>query len=244
MAFYGKRKRNGNGNGNGVNYKAKRHRLAPSTIENGFMGRELKFFDSSRAGRAITAPTDSTGGEADPTTLNCIFAPTQGTGEENRDGRRVLMKTIQINGQISCAAQTDVTATDNPPIIYIALVLDKQTNGAQLNSEDVFKNEAATADIAANPLRNLVFSTRFQVLAVRKLIVQNPNMAHDGTNIEQNGVQMQFNMFKRLNTKVEFTANNGTVADIQDNSLHLITYATNIGLVPAITYQARTRFVG
>jgi len=212
----------------------------------GFLGQELKFFDSSRATLALTAPTDATGGEADPATLNCIFAPTQGTGAQNRDGRRVVMKSVQINGVVRSNIQSAQSALDPGVVIMISLVLDKQSNAAQLNSEDVYTNPGANAELAAFPLRDLERSTRFRVLKTVLIDqLQNMNTGNDAAGtFDIQGKAVPFSFFVKLNEQVEFVANGGTIADIQDNSLHIIAYTTDVTSVPAIAYNARVRFMG
>ncbi len=241
-----KRKRT---NSNGPSKSSKRtkstgRRFAPNIRTAGFLGAELKFFDSHQNDTAITAPADAAGGELDPTTLNCLFAPTQGTGAENRDGRRVSMKSLLIVGNVICASQANQTVPEEASSVFIAVVLDKQTNAAQLNSEDVFHNESGDASLAAAPLRDLERSTRFRVLKTWKLDFQVVSAAFDGTNIEQAGLVQHFEGFIGLNVPVEFVANGGSISDIQDNSLHVIAYCTNTGLAPALNYNARIRFMG
>lgn len=210
----------------------------------GFLGQELKYFDTSLAASAMVAPTDAAGGEHDPATLLTLFCPTQGTGATNRDGRRAVMKSIQISGNLRSAPQINQAAIDLAGDYYVALVLDKQTNAAQMNSEDVFANPSASAVLAAAPLRDLERSTRFQVLKQWKGRFPQPVAVYDGTNIEVGGWELPFTYYSKLNIGVEFVANGGTVADIQDNSLHLVAYCTNTGLAATVNYNCRIRYVG
>ncbi len=211
--------------------------------QGGFMGIKLKFFDSSRVALALTAPTDAAGGEADPTTLNCLFAPVQGTGAQNRDGRRVTMKSVQIEGIVELSNVDGSATAVITPRVFIALVLDKQTNAAQLNSEDVYTNPAANADMATSPLRDLERSTRFTVLKTWDLNMSTTGMGTAAAN-DLMGKQLKFSCYKKLDHRVEFVLNGGTVADIQDNSLHLIAYASNGNGAPNIGYNCRVRFQG
>jgi len=129
--------------------------------------------------------------------------------------------------------------------IFVALVLDKQTNGAQLNSEDVFKNTGASATTASNPTRNLLFANRFQVLKEWKMCMKPPVVGYDGTNMEVWGSSERFEGFLNLELPVNF--NSGTtasVANVIDNSLHIIAFCNGTGLDPKISYNARIRFMG
>lgn len=216
----------------------------------GFVGLERKFFDSAQIA-AIAAPNNAAGGEVDPTTLACLNCPAQGDSENQRDGRQIAMDSINIRGVVTLAAQTDQTAGDVLPSIIIALVLDKQTNAAQLNSEDVFENPSASAALAANPFRNLEYTGRFRVL--RTVEVTAADFAgsiqpvYDGTNIEQQGASVAFSMYVPLKgMKVNFLSGQTTsvIGAIADNSLHMIAYCNSTSMAPTINYNARLRFKG
>jgi len=135
------------------------------------------------------------------------------------------------------------------PFIYIALVLDTQTNGAQLNSEDVFTNPNGTMISAASPLRNMSYTERFKVLKKKIIRFPQPSITYDGTNIEQSGFRIPFSFFVKLGglqTKFQAGTTTGYCGTIVDNSLHLIAYSNNTGasIIPLISYNARLRFVG
>lgn len=211
----------------------------------GFMGIEKKFYDTGLDSGALVAPTGAAGAEFDPATVATISAPAQGDGESNRDGRQIALKSAQINGLISVPVQANQTATDVAPVVSIFLVLDTQTNGAQLNSEDVFTNPAGVANTAWAPFRNLQYAKRFRVLSHKVVRIPMPQITYDGTNIEQGGVQVPFTMYVPLkNLVVNFTGTTAGVSNVTDNSLHVIAYASNISLAPTINYNARVRFVG
>ncbi len=210
----------------------------------GFLGIETKFFDSSRAGLALTATAAMTGMEADPTTLNTLFAPVRGTGPSDRDGRKTMMKSVQINGNVTTAPQSDQTVSETAPQITIVLVLDQQTNAAQLNSEDVWTNDSGSSGLCTSAMRDMERSTRFRILKRWSFKMPQTQVVFDGTNFEQYGVTRQFSGFVKLNIPVEYVANGGTIADIQDNSLHLIACASGTDSTATIGYNCRIRFVG
>lgn len=210
----------------------------------GFTGIERKFYDVSLASTAIPSPADATGAELDPSATLCLTTIAQGDGEQNRDGRNCVVQSIYVNGVIRCAPQANQTATDTPAKIYVAMVLDTQTNGAQLNSEDVFTNPSASGTLAANPLRNLQYSQRFRVLSKFECVMPHPNIAFDGTNIEQQGSVKEFQLSWRGALKCQYTGTTSDIANQADNSVHIIAYCSDTGQVPTLFYNARTRFVG
>lgn len=212
----------------------------------GFLGIEHKFYDTSLVSSALTAPTDATGGEHNPSGTICLNSVAIGTGESNRDGRQIKMKSLYIEGIIEVPQQANQTVTDTAGVVMIAIVQDKQCNGANLNSEDVFTNPSGSAKLAATPFRNLEYSKRFKVLKKKKIKLAQPITAYDGTNMEQHGYQIPFKMYIKLpNTTVNFTPTAGSsIANITDVSLNVVAYATSLGLTPTISYISRLRFVG
>jgi len=214
----------------------------------GFLGIETKFYDTSLGATALTAPTDASGGEFDPSATSMISTPAQGDTEQNRDGKRIVIRNVHINGNIVVPPGIDKTAMPGQVDVFVALVLDTQSNGAQMNSEDCFKNLSGAAAQAPNPIRNLLFGPRFRVLKSQNFLMPIPSASYDGTNIEIAGTRRDFDWFLNLkDLVVNFNATTPTVttiASVVDNSLHVIAYCNSTSLAPTIAYNARIRFVG
>lgn len=206
---------------------------------------ETKYFDFEKAATAITAPTtDWTGTEMDPTTMNCLFAPTQGNNYNNREGRRVTIKKLRMNCFINSATQADQTTLDAPNYIRVILYLDKQTNAAQAQGEDLMAS-GPTGALPFAMFQNPANFGRFKVLKEKRFTMQNPNFVWDGTNIEQNGLIKMFKLkyaWKKGLTINFNNTNGGTVADIVDNSLHVIAITNNIGFGASLGYKGRITF--
>lgn len=218
--------------------------FGPLSRTGGFTGIERKFYDTALSGAAISAPADAAGGEQDPSATILLNTITQGDGESQRDGRKCTVYTTYVKGIITCAAQINQTVPDNACKIYIALVLDTQTNGATIASENVFKNASANAINASNPMRNMQFTQRFRVLDTAEVTLQNANISWDGTNMEQSGLIETFKLSSNLQFNTLYSGTTESVANITDNSLHVIAYTNNTELSPLISYNARVRFVG
>ena len=226
---------------------ARRARAMLNRRTAGFLGIEKKFYDTALAPTALVAPTDCSGGEFDPSATSMISTPATGDGEQNRDGKRIVIKSVQVSGSVAAAAQTALTAVVAPVECFVALVLDMQTNGAQLNSEDVYKNQSANAANATNPLRNLLFSTRFKVLKEWSCLLEPKTAANNAsaTTVSVAGARMEFDCFLPLDLPVNFNAGtSASVANVIDNSLHIIAFCSSTTLAPTITYNARIRFMG
>ncbi len=214
----------------------------------GFMGIELKFYDQKLVNGAIAAPADASAGEQDPSATIMLNTVVQGDGESQRDGRRITMKSIYVEGVVTIAVQTGQSGGDSAATIFIALVMDKQTNGATISSEDVFINPGANAKLAAGPLRNLQFSKRFRILGTRKFTMSQVSMTNDTGStggVIISGITKRFQFFKNLGNKiVNFSNTTETVANIVDNSIHVIAYCSSTAMAPLISYSSRLRFVG
>lgn len=210
------------------------------------LGVEKKFYDTSATAN-IVAPTDCTGGEVDPSGgLNCLSAPAQDDTASGRDGRKIVAKYIQLKGSVRFSTATNQTLSVDSNRLVVAVVLDTQTNGAQLNSEDVFTNPRGATTAADAPLRNLNFGERFKILKMEHFVLEDPNMTYDGTNVEINGKSLTFDWYIPLkNLKIAFTSGvTAGVANVLDNSIHVIAFATSTSPQCAIVYNARMRFVG
>lgn len=210
----------------------------------GFLGIEKKFYDTGLSASALTAAADFAGCERDPSSTSMISTPAQGDGPSNREGKRILMRSVQVKGAVTVDPLADRTGGLQSSIVYIALVLDTQTNGAQLNAEDVFVNPSANLDAVGTPMRNLLYGSRFRILKSETLELPINNATYDGTNIETFGVSRTFDWFVPLGEGIPVNFNAGTtssIANVIDNSLHIIAVTSSIG---DLSYNARIRFVG
>ncbi len=210
----------------------------------GLVGLEPKFRDRNLLAATISTVGALTGGEIDPATVLCLNSMDQGTSPSERLGRFITMKTLQIKFHLETPAYE---AAVNPLAdinIFIALVLDKQTNNAQLSSEDVYQNVGATPELNGNPMRNMQHTDRFKVLKTKKIIMKRSiaQMNEGGINLFAGGsVTKDFEWYIGLNNlRTQFTVIGDTVAQIQDNSLHLIAFATSGNT--EISYHSRLRF--
>lgn len=217
-----------------------RARPALNARTGGYMGMELKFHDATKAATNIVGAI--AGGELDPATADCINGIAQGDGESQRDGRKYLMKSVQVNGVITRAVDEDLANVPGHMAGWVALVLDTQTNLAQLNAEDVY-----TGNENEVPFRNLQFSSRFKVLAYKVITFDAPQVGTDGTNTMSSGGQVRhFHWNVPLDIPVITTGTGATVSSISDNSLHVIGSAS-LSTAPnqvALTYNSRVRFIG
>jgi len=208
---------------------------------------EKKYYDTGRASpQPLTAPTDCSGGVIAPTGNLEMTSPTQGNSALTREGNKIEVLSVNVSGYIECPKQTNQTAADNATIVSVYLVQDTQTNAAVCTSQQIFTNPGAISTLAHAPFRNLIYTKRFKVLAKKTFTFAPPTLSWDGTNVEQSGMMKPFNFFKKLNMPVNYVGGTGAggIADVIDNSLHVVAFANNLDLAPQIAWNARIRFTG
>lgn len=214
---------------------------------------EMKYFDSELTTTALPASTDWTGTEFDPNqvpvvNMNTLFAPTVGAGINQRIGKACKVLKIKINGFLIVPAQTAQGGGDSSAVIRVALVQDMQTNSTQAQGEQIFTPPVtANASLAVNAYQNINNFGRFKVIKDKMFPFQNPNMVGDPAvpNVIQAAMVKRFKWTIKFRkpVQVRFNATNGgTVADIVDNSWHIIANCSSIQLTPSIVYYCRVCF--
>lgn len=163
---------------------------------------ELKFFDTT-----LTFAFDATGEV--PATGQLALIP-QGDTESTRDGRKAVIKSIQIRGAITYVpAASGVAATIN----YLYLVLDKQTNGAAAAITDVF-----TSNAMRDNLLNLNNSGRFRI--IKKWVIRMEPKA--GVTTAYNNDIRQVEYYKKCNIPIDWSSTAGAITEIRSNNIFLL----------------------
>lgn len=225
--------------------KLQAQRAVANAVTMGFIGIEKKFLDTCKAVTAVPGAAAMTGGEFDPSTgcTGCLSCPAQGDTEQARDGKRFVIDSLILKGYVNNpeSASEAVVAANK---IFVAVILDTQTNGAQLNSEDVFKNLLATGAGTVNPTKNLLFGKRFRILKSQVWDLTPIGSAPAGL-IASAAVRKDFDWYIPFKGGLPVNCNAGTTADVAnvaDNSLHIVAFSTTGNA--QIAYNARIRFQG
>ncbi len=206
----------------------------------GFVGRELKFFDVEATDDAFATSWAT----MEPATTN-LSAVAQGDGESQRDGRKYEIRGIYIKGYVQIDDQESNVAPPGDGLVRICLVLDKQTNGAQLSASDVMLTAPAN-DI--NSFRNLQHTERFSILFDKTIRLPMNSMVNEGAiNLFANGnIRVPFKINKTFKTPIMVNTD-GTTADIANittNSLHMIGVERDSIFAKSLSYVSRLRFTG
>lgn len=199
---------------------------------------ERKYFDTEFSGAISAVSADWTNTECDPTSGICT--PSQGTLINQRIGRKITVVSIKIRGHVICAQQTAQTAGDAASLVRIIFFKDKQTNGVQVQGEDVIASGAGSS--AINMFQSTTNFGRFKIHKDFRMHLDNPNAVFDTTDIEQMGLVKQFELIYNFpkGYVVHFNAGNaGTIADIVDHSWHILAATQSIALTPTLVYKCR-----
>jgi len=151
----------------------------------------------------------------DTTNVRAICQPTIGNGFDQRIGRRIIAKAIQINGILR--QTSGAGATMNPSLSRLLVVVDMQSNGlGRPNISEMIGRGIATAttgDVTALSFMNLNNRSRFKILADIKmatLATTHVSGAPTGTALAMSGTTI-VNFYKKVNFPITFNA--GTNSD-------------------------------
>jgi len=179
--------------------------------------------------------------------MNCLFAPLMGDDIQNRQGRKVFVQTIRIRGYISIPPQATQATADSACRVRLILYHDKQTNAASTGSENVIGSGYQVPVL--EQFQNLLNIGRFNVLKDKSFLLQRPSIANDTGatgGLVQSGLKQLFKFTVKPNMWVNYNATNGgTVADVIDNSWHMIAAADTgggVNMTPTLYYKVRTVF--
>lgn len=229
----------------GIYARKKQRQDYPRTVGLAGPEPERKYFTTGLGTTALAAANTWAGDELDPAAL-CLFSPVEGADINNRIGRKVCIKKIAIRGVIEALYRTGVAAMTAGSIARLILYMDKQSNGAQSQAEDLMAAPSvADTDNCLCSYQNTASFGRFKVLVDRSFNLSNGSAVYNGATRDLCGYAMNFKMSRKFVKPliVRFNGTNGgTIADIVDNSFHIIGCCSNTGCVPSLTYECRTVF--
>ncbi len=189
------------------------------------VNRENKWFDVSEA----TNPT-----QTGATILEMNVPLPQGTGESARIGRKIFVKSIYLRWRFNPAVASETQR------VRIAIILDKQCNGAVATYGDVFQ---AGGSIWQRP-RNLSNAARFQILKLWDVEIGatggGPRADSPFTTDRFYHVARNFHYFKKCNIPITYNGTTGVVTEVCCNNL-LILGSSNLD-TGGFAYTCRIRF--
>lgn len=156
------------------------------------------------------------------TTGNLLVGVLQGTSENQRIGRDILVKSVHIRGVLEFIPSV-VADTFDMAIIYV--IFDTQCNGGGGGGTpcvlaDLFVNTAAGEE-----LLNMDNTGRFRVLRRLVYSFNTPTFTPAGLPVSQFA---EVDCWIPCNTKVTYSAGTGTISEIRTNNIFLA-YGSSAG---------------
>jgi len=206
------------------------------TRTGGFYGRyrgdapEMKFLDTPiNLTYDTTAECSTTGA-----TGNIHIVPQDDT-QSGRDGRQIVIKSIQLRGTNIFVPGGSASATTN---YFLWLILDSQCNGANPAITDVF-----TSNVAHSCMLNLANDRRFRI--IKKWSWNGTSTA--GVTTAYNSISNRVSWYKRCNIPITYdaTAASGVITTTRQNNIFMA-FGTdgNSDDIVTLNGTVRIRFTG
>ncbi len=254
---FGKGKTTGKSRFKGYHDRYGSARTGPNPRQGGYIGLEKKFADSMVTNQTILAADSNMSSlEMDPIDVahggaNGIGLVAIGTSENQRIGRVQYIYVVQIRGAVHLNPVSDVSAIAlEGSKVRIFLVLDRQTNAAQMNSENLFWTAITGAvDAYMESFYDPQYSSRFRVLKKWELHI-NPQLCPSTSATPTDkytyaGITRSFNCYlkfkKPLKVQYKSGGTSANITNVIDNSLHIVIVTTRTA-GEKVSYMARVRY--
>lgn len=171
---------------------------------------ELKFRDIAIADGSVSV----TGGVV----TNLVAIP-QGTGENERIGRKCTIKRIGIKWFTTLDPLNN--ATESPPgdDIRVIMYLDKQANGTAAQITDVLESDAVLS------FNNLANSQRFRTIFDKHICLNRQSMsltAVASPTVQSTGLTLYGEWYKNVNIPIEYSGTTGILSELRSNNIGMI----------------------
>jgi len=211
-------------------------------------GEELKYLDLVQA----VVGVNTTGYLA---SLNPVA---QGTGAQNRIGRKITIKSLQMKMGLLLGGSTSTGSTSE--VFRVLLVWDKQCNGVLATRDDILGPSATYQSF-----QYLENGDRFKILRDNKytlvkaagVSVQAAYTELPGTAAVPNGggftspattsfwseARRDINYYVKLNMPIEFSSTTGAITEVRSNNLLVLVIPEHgVGSDSILSYTSRIRY--
>ncbi len=187
--------------------------------------KELKFFDAIIDTTPITVAL----------IVRKVTTITQGTGESQRVGRAIFLRSLHWKGSIVLVP--NATAAALSEVYKLFVVVDTQTNGAILTAAELWELDGAHQDIWS--FNNLVNQQRFKVLWSRTFAIN----AQTFTASLSGEMAVPFAVNLKLgDLKIEYSGTDGLNAEIKSNNIYVCYIQQSGSSNSSIISRSRVRF--
>lgn len=218
---------------------------------------ELKYFDISRDESTVPSNPGITDWIFNPNVGQICSVPLRGDGPQDFTGKAILIKSWNVRGAFFLNPTLNAAEGLRPRWVFIALVLDTQTNGTQCTSDQILQFVYSQNNPGHSaPFQNMDYSNRFLLLR-RETWDLSPTtlsidigIAPDPNSWQCAGRTQHFEFFIPLDVICNFKSfpAQSEISGVVDNSLHVVCGTNNLSALltnqPTITcgYVSRIRF--
>lgn len=218
---------------------------------------ELKYFDLSREESTVPSSAALSDWIFNPNLGQICSVPVRGDGPQNFQGKAIVIKSWNVRGAVYLKPTLNAAEGMQPRWVFLALVLDTNTKGAQATSDQILQFVySANNPGHCSPLQNMEYSKRFRILRRETWDLSPSTLAIDiGIAPDPNAWQcagrcIPFSFFVPLDLLVNFKTfpSQSEITGVVDNSLHVVCGQSHLNPLltnqPEITcgYVSRIRF--
>jgi len=194
------------------------------------LGVEKKFLDTACNDPAL----DTTWTQV--ATGSSIHVLAQGTTGSTRIGRKVTLTDILLHGHCGTGSLGDVESAPVPIHVKVAVVLDKQANGAVPSASDIW-----VTDSSINSFNNLANKGRFKILYMwHETLHPTAGAGNGDAENDWAGEMKIIEWAKKVKIPVEFSSTTGAITEIKSNNITIWTCAS--AAVGSVTLNCRVRY--
>lgn len=184
-------------------------------------------------------------------TSNDLLQIAQGDGPSDRDGDEIWVRNIYVTGYVYLNGYTNTTMLTLPTNFryQIFLILDKQCNGAVIDTGKVWTNQGGQT-LRHSWLRDLRYTDRFEILASTTVNLDKKSLYYNESTplAETPRTHDQFSLSCKKPLKVKYSSSTGAVSEIVRNCVWLVAIPC-AGTLDSADYAtikctSRVRFVG
>jgi len=197
---------------------------------------EVKNYDVSN-GIGFTTGTSMAVGTS-TATGNILAGLSQGTGETQRVGREVILKSLMLRGVVSF---NPTASSDHVELFILYVILDTQCNGGGGGGTPCVLGDLFSTLAAGAEQLNMDNTNRFRVLKrYTALFNTNAFQATAGSTTIPCEQLRQCNIYIPLNMKAVFSSTTGVITEIRSNNIFLAYGSANAKCDAA--FSSRFRF--
>jgi len=159
-----------------------------------------------------------------------LFNPGLGDNTNARNDRRVLLRSWHVKLSLQLLPIDNGTKIPQGITVFVALIHDKLTNGAQCTPADVFVNQSGDQNLLMCLQRNPFRGSRFEVLRSERVDMTPKDFdvldiaVPDQTATSGRWEHLEF--FIPLDLAVNWKGNSSTISDVVDHSFHIYAVRT------------------